>query len=121
MPTEASSSKSLTPRQREWLGHLHAWRQQGGSLKAYALAHELSISALYTARQSLTRRGVWQGGRQDEALDTPKLVPVRVRSTPTAPPMLRVVLPNGVVVEVPEQADVAWCRALLVCVSESMR
>jgi hypothetical protein len=35
--------------------------------------------------------------------------------------MFRVLLPNGVVVEVPEQAEPARCRALLVCLSEVLR
>ena len=122
MSAETSPSRPLTARQREWLEHLHAWREQGGSLKAYALAHELSISALYTARRFLTQRGVWKRP-PDEArrTSTPKLIPVRVTPMPSAAAMFRVVLPNGVVVEVPEQADIARCRALLACVSESSR
>lgn len=122
MSTEAFPSKSLTPSQRDWLAHLHAWRQQGGSIKAYAAAHELSLSALYTARRVLAQRGVWKR-QPDQAPHTgaPKLSPVRLASIASAPPMFRVVLPTGVVVEVPEQADLARCRALLSYVAESFR
>jgi hypothetical protein len=38
--TEASQSKSLTARQREWLSHVEAWGEQGETLKACALNHQ---------------------------------------------------------------------------------
>ena len=59
MSDEAPLHESLTARQREWLSHLEACREQGGTLKAYALAHELSLGALYRARRVLERRGMW--------------------------------------------------------------
>ena len=94
LPTEAG-----TPRQRFWLEHLEACEAQGTSLKAYALAHGLSASALYTAKSALKRRRS-RVGRSDP-VSMPKLVPVRV-ARPAS--MFRVLLPNGVVVEVPEHA-----------------
>jgi hypothetical protein len=124
MSTEVSARKPPTSRQREWLAHLQAWREQGGSLKAYALAHGLSLSGLYGARRVLTQRGLWQPPRRREVLARPgaaKLVPVRVASMSAAVSMFRVLLPNGVVVEVPEQAEPARCRALLACLSEVLR
>lgn len=122
MSTEISPSKSLTQRQQEWLGHLRSWRHQGGSLKVYAQTHGLSLSGLYTAKRFLTQRGVWRG-QPSKAPDpqAPTLVPVRLTSGPSASSMFRVVLPNGVVVEVPEHADLALFRALLGCVAESLR
>ena len=53
-------TRSVRPRQRErfWLDHLRTARRQGQTLKAYAQAHGLSVSALYTARSTLKRRGV---------------------------------------------------------------
>lgn len=86
-------------RQREWLSHLEVWREQGGSLKAYALAHGVSQSALYSARRVLTQRGIWQGRRRESRTHpaAPKLVPVRVRAMAPAVAMFRVLLPNGIV------------------------
>lgn len=119
MPTESSTNRALTTRQREWLSHLEAWRAQGGSLKAYALAHGLSQSALYAARRVLTQRGIWQGRHRESRAHpaAPKLVPIRVRAM--APAMFRVLLPNGIVIEVPEQADPARCQALVAGLSEA--
>ncbi len=53
-----SRSCGVCPRERFWLDHLAHGRQQGLTLKAYAQAHGLSVSALYTARSTLKRRGV---------------------------------------------------------------
>jgi hypothetical protein len=121
MPTGTSTNRALTTRQREWLSHLEAWREQGGSLKAYALAHGLSQSALYSARRVLTQRGIWQGRRRELRAHraAPKLVPVRVRAMAPAMAMFRVLLPNGIVIEVPEQADPARCQALVAGLSEA--
>jgi hypothetical protein len=44
----------------------------------------------------------------------PKLLPVHIAR---GAPMFRVLLPNGVVVEVPEYADGPCCRELLACAS----
>lgn len=108
MDNQSSSSQACTPRQRFWLEHLEACREQGGSLKAYALAHGLSPGALYAAKSDLRRRGLLPGS----TLPVPvaKLLPVHIARTA---PMFRVVLPNGVVVEVPEHADAQYCRELL--------
>ena len=48
----------LRPREQFWIDHLRTARQQGQTLKAYAQTHGLSVSALYTARSTLKRRGV---------------------------------------------------------------
>lgn len=95
-----------TPRQRFWLEHLNACREQGLSLKAYARAHDLSLAALYAAKAALKRRDTWT----EPGKPAPKLVPVRMAP---AAAMARVVLPNGVVVEVPESIDPQRCQALL--------
>ena len=95
-----------TPRQRFWLEHLDACRKQGLSLKAYAHAHDLSITALYAAKAALKRRDT----STEPGKPVPKLVPVRVAP---AASMVRVLLPNGVVVELPESMDPQRCQALL--------
>ena len=122
MSKEIPSLESLTVSQRAWLEHLSACRKQGGSLKEYAQAHSLSLSGLYTAKRVLTKLGVWQRSVARAAKrSAPTLVPVRLKAAAAMATMFRVVLPNGVVVEVPEHADVARCRELLACVMEALR
>lgn len=121
--TEAPDCRALTACQRAWLTHLEAWREQGGSLKSYASAHDLSVSGLYTARRILEQRGVWrsQARRDTHKARTPRLVPVRLTPASPAPAMFRVVLPTGVVLEVPEHTDPVRLGALLTCVMEALR
>ena len=105
-----STSDGLTRRQQFWLAHLEACREQRMSLKAYAQEHRLSISALYAAKASLKRRGAADGAARSHRTAT--LVPVRVAPTP-AVTVARVLLPNGVIVEVPDTIEPERCRALL--------
>jgi hypothetical protein len=123
MSDEAPLHESLTARQREWLSHLEAWRAQGGTLKAYALAHGLSLGALYRARRVLERRGMWNARmrRDVDPPSPPKLVPVCLSAAPTASATFRVVLPNGVAFEIPEHTDPVRCRAVLSAVCQALR
>ena len=105
-----STPGALTRRQRFWLEHLDACREQRKSLKAYAREHDLSVSALYAAKASLKRRGAVDGAARSRPAAT--LVPVRLSSTP-AVTLVRVLLPNGVIVEVPDTIEPERCRALL--------
>ena len=98
--------RARSARQQFWLDHLRAWQVQGTSLRAYAAASGLSSSSLYRARRRLERRGLLS--ESNEA--APAFVPVRV--TPPAP-ACRVLLPNGVVVEIPEHTERATCAAVL--------
>ena len=109
--TVLAPQRRLTPCQQGWLAHLEAWRVRGGALKAYAIEHGLSVSGLYTARRELTRRGAWPGEAPAQRAAT--LVPVRLRPSPA---VFRVLLPNGIAVEVPECAGPEATRALLACV-----
>jgi len=88
-------AQPLTERQRFWLQHLQACGN--GSLKAYAAAHGLSLSALYQAKSTLRRRG------QLDARPTPvRLARVERSARPpeaASPGRARVLLPNGVAVE----------------------
>ncbi len=112
MANESSSPESHTLRQRFWLEHLEACRAQGGSLKAYALAHDLSLGALYAAKSDLKRRGALSASTLP--VPAPRLLPVHIAR---GAPMFRALLPNSVVVEVPEHADGPCCRELLGCAS----
>ena len=111
MAQATSRPGALRPRERFWLDHLRAARRQGQTLKAYAQTHGLSVSALYSARSTLKRRGVLS----EPATSAPTLVPVRI--PPAAGAAFRVHLPNGVVVEVPAHADDARVGAVLECAS----
>ena len=121
--TESGNCNPLTARQREWLTHLEAWREQGGTLKAYASAHDLSVSGLYTARRLLEQRGLWSPPAKGVTRrpSAPNLIPIRLTPASPAPATLRVVLPTGAVLEVPEHTDPFRLGALLACVTEAMR
>ena len=106
MEKQTALEAAITPRQRFWLEHLKACQEQGQSLKAYARAHDLSVSALYAAKAALKRRGTIV----ESSAPASKLIPVRVA---TAASMVRVLLPNGVVVELPDSIDPKRCQALL--------
>ncbi len=106
MEKQSTLGPARTPRQRFWLEHLNACREQGLSLKAYARTHNLSVSALYTANSALKRRAF----STEPTAPAPKLVPVRLAP---AAVMVRVLLPNGVVVELPASIDPECARSLL--------
>lgn len=86
------SQSSMTSRQRFWVDHLQACSERGQKVSSYAAEQALGASAMYKARSSLRRRGLWP---------PPGATFVRARpATPSAAmPMYRVTLPNGVVVE----------------------
>jgi hypothetical protein len=80
---------SLTTRQQHWVAHLQSCAERGLALSVYAAEHGLSAGALQQARTRLRRLGLW-----------PVPVPRFVRAqTAPAPVMVRISLPNGVVVE----------------------
>jgi len=106
MEKRSALGAARTPRQRFWLEHLNACREQGLSLKAYARNHNLSVSALYTANSALKRRAL----STERTGPAPKLLPVRLAAGPS---MIRVLLPNGVVVELAESIDPERVQALL--------
>jgi len=118
-----SADKPLTENQQTWLNHLRACEAQGCSSVAYAREHGVSLPALYAARKELTHRGVFKAVevRRRKSSSAPvTLVPVQVREA-TAPPragcVLRVVLCNGLVIEVPEHAEPGRCSALVSALS----
>ena len=123
MTEDVSRSPSLTTSQLQWLEHLKNWQEQDVTLKNYALTHGLSLSGLYTAKRVFKRRGIWRGREVSKGnRPKPKLVPVRVAQSPAMPSMpsvpampstFRVHLPNGIVVDMPEDAQPARCQALL--------
>jgi len=103
-------ASGLTPRQREWLGHLRKASSAGESVRAYAKRRGLSEQALYQAAKELRRKGVLAPtGRASREVVARRaaVAPARfveVKATwPAAPVAMpsawRARLPNGVVIE----------------------
>ena len=96
-------SSGLTPRQREWLGHLRKAASAKMALRAYAQRHGLSEHALYQAGKELRRKGHWAPSRRAaraRAAQAPeRFVEVRTRAAVEAPSPWRARLANGVVIE----------------------
>ena len=84
----------LTERQRYWRDHLAACAASGQTTKAYAKAHGLSVSMMYSWRKELVTRGVLArrpGGHEPRGFDR-----VRVVDSVRSPGTWHIVLPNGV-------------------------
>ena len=92
-----SSSPNLTDRQRYWLEHIRACEQSGQSLKGYAAEHDLDIGALYEAKSKLKRKGLVSPA--DNQARFVRVEPSRVAAS--MPPVCRVHLRNGTVMELP--------------------
>jgi transposase-like protein len=88
----------ITPEQ--WVLHLKAAAQAGGTLSAYAREHGLNVHRLYAERQRQRRLAAQQSGH---ALDAPQSSPfatVQLKPLATdAVAKLSATLPNGVVFE----------------------
>lgn len=89
----SKTDNTLTERQQFWLSHIKACN--GQTLKSYAAEHGLDIGALYEAKSRLKRKGVLS-----PAPVSPGFVRVEQSSfAGSAPPLCRVHLRNGAVVE----------------------
>ncbi len=80
---------SLTTRQQFWVAHLKACAERGLTLSVYAAEQSLSVGALKQARTRLRGLGLWP-------VPVPRFVRAQIAPVPV---MVRVSLPNGVVVE----------------------
>ena len=86
--------KALTENLKMWQSHLDAAETSGMALTEYAAEHDLSVTAMYTAKQRLRERSVSRSTfvRVSEA---------RIERSS----MLQVRLPNGVTVAVPTDTE----------------
>jgi len=112
--SQSGSRSTLTPGQQRWLEHLRAWELQGCSLKQYARERGLSVDAAYVAKSELKRRGAWPVSTSGSALT---LVPVKL--SPATPPdaaVMRITLPNSVLIEVLEPAGAEHTATVLAAV-----
>ena len=93
MDAHGIEKSGLTEKQRFWLEHWRQCQATPGTIKAYAMAHELSLPAMYFWRRELVARGLLEGGRRRVRFR-------RLAVLPDARPIpFRILFPNGVVVE----------------------
>ena len=106
-------STGLTPRQREWLGHLRACRRSGETVRGYAKRHGFSEHGMYQAAKELRQRGVLPTRRHGEsARKSPTFVQVSPAVSTIGSSPWRVRLPNGVVLEGTEVLGSEWLETL---------
>ena len=87
----------LTERQQYWLDHIRACEESGETTKAYAEAHGLSVSMMYSWRKELTMRGTWC--RQSSTSRSAGFDRVQVVESKLPTGTWRITLPNGVQIE----------------------
>ena len=103
-----SKEVKVTARQQFWLDHLRACGRSKHSLKGYAELHGLDVRLFYEAKSRLKRKGAFGA----QASKPPRLVRVEAAAMRTMPPVCRVHLRNGSVVELACLPD-EWERVLL--------
>lgn len=103
-------AKELTERQRYWLEHIRAAGERGQTLKDYAQERQLSVSAMYTVKSLLMKRGVLPGRECEDAVS--ELVPVRVAALASAG-LCRLRHPSGWSLECECWPDPRWLRAVV--------
>ena len=106
-------ARQSSPRREFWLTHLRQWRAQGGTMKAYAQANELSVDNFYAAKSAYSREPMSSQGTGVPKVASVTLLPVQVASRDACDESLRVSLPNGVRIEVPGGVGVEQWRTLL--------
>ena len=94
----------LTEKQQYWFDHLRNCQTSGGTIKAYAEKHGLSLPSLYFWKRQLREDGLLEGNRQTSVRFR------RLEMCPGAVPLPvagRICLPNGVTVEWSVQGEEA--------------
>jgi hypothetical protein len=95
-------NKQLTTKQSFWLDHIQAAQRSGLSFANYAAKHKLNVKALYNWALILRRKGAFE--QSDKAfvelnVDTS---PKTTRSALPNHQAVRIFLPNGIRIELPE-------------------
>ncbi len=96
----------LSAKQQYWLERIRDCEESGQTTKAYADAHSLSVTAMYTWRKRLVKRGLWPS--RAERFQRVQLTDVGSSSSDW-----RITLPNGVQVEFSGSVDGADISAVL--------
>lgn len=101
-----TSEAGLSEQQRCWLERLRECEESGQTTKAYAESRGLSVSALYTWRKRLAKRGLWPSkvGLFDR---------VAITGGERLPAEWRIVLPNGIEVVFSGSVDGAQLSTVL--------
>ena len=97
-------TQAPTERDRYWLDHEASVAASGGTAKAYAAEHDLSLHAFYQARKRLRALGLLPPAADKTRKQHKKRSPVAfskvaVRSPQPTPAEFRLLLPNGFVLE----------------------
>ena len=103
--------RPLTDSQRRWLNHIKAAEASGLTQKEYAGREGLSLASLSYHKTVLRQRGYLPQGQA-------RFVPAQIanHAEATQPAMLRIRLPNGLIIEasagIPPQTVLSLVRAL---------
>ena len=96
----------LSAKQRHWLERIRDCEESGQTTKAYADAHSLSVTAMYTWRKRLIKRGLWPSRAE-------RFQQVQLTELARSSAEWRITLPNGVQVEFSGSVDGAEVSAVL--------
>lgn len=110
-----ASHDELSERQRYWLEHLEACERSGQTTKAYAQAHGLSVSMMYSWRKKLVRGGILVRSLGTSA--GKGFARVQVVGRESAASEWRIGLPNGVQIGFSGAVDEALLTTVLGVVS----
>ena len=99
-----TGARPLTRLQQQWLTHFQRAEAQQQSVAEYARANGLDADAMHRWRSQLKQRGVVVGSTPSASFVRAEVKSLPPVSMSTNAPMLRVVLSNGIVLEVPHSA-----------------
>ncbi len=121
------STDQLTEREQQCLEHLRRAEELDVSLAEYARSFELDVKELYSAKQSLMRKGalvVRANGAETADVDPAQsgdFVPVQVtprRAPSSGAALCRIHHPSGLMIECTSFPPAAWLATLLKAASD---
>ena len=106
-------AKREAPRREFWLSHLTKWRTQGGTMKAYAQAHDLPVGTFYAAKSTYARVPSKKKPPRSAPAPGARFLPVQLAPPPEPSTPVRISFPNGSRIEVLGQLEQQQWRTLL--------
>jgi len=103
--TSIKAGRPLTRLQQQWLTHLQRAEARQQSVAEYARENGLDADAMHRWRSQLKQRGVVVASTQSANFVRAEVKSLPPVSLSTNAPMLRVVLSNGIVLEVAHSAS----------------
>lgn len=103
-------AKTMTAKQRLWLGHVKAADQSDGSIADYAQDHGLRLKTLYQWKSKLVKLGLYQS---DQQATHSNFIPVAPVSTSGAIPNCTLKLSNGTMIEFGGNLDAKTIRSII--------